>query len=140
MNKLLIIALFCISFSGFSQDIYGKWKTIDPDSGQAKSIVEIYNRNGKVFGKIIDLLNREDKDVVCDKCEGDNKNKPVIGFELIQDMEKDGKYYRNGTIFDPQEGKEYKCRLKLTDNINKLQVRGYIAFFYVTHYWERIID
>ncbi|GGD28187.1 DUF2147 domain-containing protein [Hyunsoonleella pacifica] len=122
-----------------AQDIFGKWKTIDDETGEAKSIVEIYEENGAVFGKIIDIINPERRDAVCDKCEGEDKGKPVIGFVLIRDMEKDGDYYENGTIFDPQKGKKYKCRLGLDeDNKDVLQVRGYVAFFYATQYWQRI--
>ena len=52
-------------------------------------------------------------------------------------MTKDGKYFKNGTIVDPQNGKEYDLRLIVTDE-GKLQVRGYIGFFYSTQYWERV--
>ena len=51
-------------------------------------------------------------------------------------MKKDDDSYRGGTITDPQDGKIYRCRLKLEDK-NTLQVRGYIAFFYATQYWKR---
>ena len=52
-------------------------------------------------------------------------------------MEKDGKVYEDGTIFNPSTGKTYTCRLKL-ESENKLQVRGYVALFYKTQYWERV--
>ena len=52
-------------------------------------------------------------------------------------MEGVGKYYKKGTIFHPEHGKTFKCRIMLTDNPNILQVRGYIAFLYATQYWER---
>lgn len=130
--------MLLFSFSGFAQTIFGQWKTIDGTSGEAKCIVEIYERDGKVFGKIIDILNPENKNAVCEKCEGDDKNKPVLGFELIKSMSQVGKYYKNGTIFDPEHGKKFKCRLMLTDNVDVLQVRGYIAFLYSTQYWQRV--
>ena len=54
-------------------------------------------------------------------------------------MKKQGKYYKQGTIFDPERGKKFKCRLALTDDDpDVLQVRGYIAFLYATQYWKRI--
>jgi len=133
------IILFLLPLTVRSQDIFGKWKTIDDETGEAKSIVEIYKKNGKVYGKIVDILNPDRKDALCEKCEGDEKNKPILGFVLIKDMEKDGEYYKNGTIFDPQKGKKYTCRLAL-ENKNTLQVRGYLAFFYATQYWERVSD
>ena len=53
-------------------------------------------------------------------------------------MTKEGRYYKNGTIFDPEHGKKYKCRLMLTENPDILQVRGYIAFLYASQYWQRV--
>lgn len=134
---ILFMLMTAISVSG--QSIVGKWKTIDAqDDNQAKSIVEIYEQDGKIFGKIIDILNPEDKNALCEKCEGKEKNSPVLGLVLIKNMEKEGKYYRKGTIFDPEHGKKFKCRLMLTENPDVLQVRGYIAFLYATQYWERV--
>ncbi|SEQ88496.1 hypothetical protein SAMN05421824_2606 [Hyunsoonleella jejuensis] len=138
-NRLFIMVLFLVCYSVDAQDIFGKWKTIDDETGEAKSIVNIYKENGKVFGKIVDIVNPERKDAICDKCEGEDKNKPIIGFVLIRNLQKDGRYYEGGTIFDPQKGKQYKCRIGLdADNEDLLQVRGYVAFFYATQYWERI--
>jgi hypothetical protein len=33
-----------------SNGVTGKWKTVD-ETGQAKSIVEIYEKSGKIYGK-----------------------------------------------------------------------------------------
>ena len=138
MIKHFLILVFLVSFSGQAQDIFGQWKTIDDQTGEAKSIVEIYKRDGKVFGKIVSILNPEVKDALCLKCEGEDKNKPILGFELIKNMTKEGRYYKNGTIFDPEHGKKYKCRLMLTEDPDILQVRGYIAFLYASQYWQRV--
>ena len=59
MIKHFLILVFLVSFSGQAQDIFGQWKTIDDQTGEAKSIVEIYKRDGKVFGKIVSILNPE---------------------------------------------------------------------------------
>ena len=136
--KAYIFSFFLlISFSMSSQTIFGKWKTVDDETGEEKSVVEIYERDGKVFGKIIEIL-KGDKDAICDKCEGEDKNKKILGFELIKNLIKSGVYYRKGTIFDPENGKEYKCRLALNeDDPNVLEVRGYIAFMYESQYWKR---
>ncbi len=54
-------------FFGISaQSIIGKWKTIDDETGKEKSIVEIYERNGKVYGKIIELINPKQNNPLCD--------------------------------------------------------------------------
>ena len=139
MKRLVLqFLVFVLSFSMYSQSIIGKWKTIDGVSGVDKSIVEIYKENGKIFGKIIDILDPNDKDALCKKCKNEDYNKPVLGLVIIKNMQNDGKYYRKGTIFDPENGKKFRCRLMLTDNPDVLQVRGYIAFLYASQYWERV--
>lgn len=136
MKKIVFLLVLLFSLNSTAQDIFGKWETIDA-KGVSKCVVDIYKQDGKVFGKIIEILVEEDKDAICTKCEGNDKNKPVLGFVLIKNLEKDGKYYKNGTIFDPEHGEEFRCRLALK-NENTLQVRGYLAFLYSTQYWKRI--
>ena len=123
----------------FAQDVIGKWKTIDDETGEAKSIVEIYKENGKIYGKVVDILDPEKRAGVCEKCKDHRKDKPVLGMKIIDGLEKDDDEYEGGKILDPEKGKEYKCKIWLDeDDKNKLYVRGYIAFFYRTQNWYRV--
>ena len=136
---VLLFLVIVLPFSVYSQSIFGKWKTIDGETGVEKSIVEIYMENGKIFGKVVDILNPNDKDALCDKCKGDEYKTPVMGLVLIKHMQKKGKYYKGGTVFDPERGKKYRCRLYIDkDKPDILQVRGYIAFLYASQYWKRV--
>lgn len=122
-----------------AQTVVGKWKTIDDETGEAKSIVEIYQQNGKIYGKVVNIINPEKRDGLCEKCKGDRKNKPVLGMQIIDGLTKDDDEYSDGKILDPEKGKEYKCKIWLDeDDRNKLYVRGYIAFFYRTQNWYRV--
>ena len=58
MKKILLtISLFALTvMTAVAQDVTGKWKTIDDETGEAKSIVEIYKQNGKVYGKVVEIL------------------------------------------------------------------------------------
>ena len=135
---LLAFGLF-ITFSSNAQSIFGKWKTIDDETGLEKSIVEIYNVNGKAFAKILQVLEKGKEDKICDLCKGDKKNKPVKGMVIIDGLSKDVDEWNNAKILDPKTGKEYKCYITLENN-NKLKVRGYIGFALLgrTQYWTRI--
>ncbi|MCX7550249.1 DUF2147 domain-containing protein [Xanthomarina sp. F2636L] len=138
MYKVLLL-VFLLPLTTNAQDIYGKWKTIDDETGKAKSTVEIFKKDGKAFGKIIEIYSSIDKDALCTTCEGADYNKPVLGLTIIKNLTQDGIYFKNGTILDPEDGKTYNCRLSLDkDNPNILMVRGYISFLYATQYWERI--
>ncbi|WP_136480687.1 DUF2147 domain-containing protein [Cognatitamlana onchidii] len=139
-NILICLVLVLPMFSN-GQDIFGKWKTIDDETGEEKSIVEIYRDNGKVYGKIVEILNKERKDALCTKCDGSYKNKPILGMVILKDMIKKGNGYEGGTIINPSKGKTYKCKIWLEDtNVNILNVRGYIAFLFATQNWERVIN
>lgn len=138
MNRYIIIATLLISQFISSQSILGKWKTVDDKTGEEKSIVEIYKENGKIYGKITEIFDPAKRDLPCKFCKGEDYNKPVLGLVIIKDMKKSGDAYRKGSITNPEDGKVYDCRLKLDeDNANRLQVRGYVAFFYRTQYWIR---
>lgn len=142
MKKIIytvFLLAFAISMNAQDDSIFGKWKTIDDGTGEAKSIVEIYEKGGKVYGKIADILNSADKDKTCINCEGDEYNKPLIGLDIIKGLEKDGNEYEDGTIFDPEKGKTYKAKIWVDeDDSSKLNVRGYISFLFRTQQWVRV--
>ncbi|WP_296381737.1 DUF2147 domain-containing protein [Winogradskyella sp.] len=140
-NKhILTVFLFLITMSLTSQNILGKWKTIDDKTREEKSIVDIYEYEGKIYGIIIEILNTKNKNALCEKCKGDKKDKPILTMMIIDGLTKDDDAFGGGTILDPENGKTYKCRLKLDeDDKDTLQVRGYVAFFYKTQYWKRVV-
>lgn len=141
MKKILLtISLVALTvMTAVAQDVTGKWKTVDDETGEAKSIVEIYKENGKVYGKVVEILNPAKKNATCDECPGSDKGKPILGIVIIKDLKKDGKEYNGGTIMDPNNGKVYKSYIEL-DGANKLKVRGYIGFSLLgrTQTWTRV--
>jgi hypothetical protein len=70
--------------------ITGKWKTIDDNTGEARSIVEILEQEGKVFGRVVKIFPRPnvEPDPVCKKCSPDDPrfNKKIIGMEVIRNL------------------------------------------------------
>ena len=128
--------MFCTHLVS-GQDILGTWKTIDDETGAEKSIVEIYEYEGKIYGKIVKILNPKKQDARCSKCKGKNQGRPILGLTIIEGLEKISDTYQGGTILNPENGKVYQCKLKLEKDKNTLRVRGYVAFFYKTQYWLR---
>ena len=133
----LYLVLSIISIGAFAQQTspIGKWKTIDDNTGKTKSIVEISERGGKLFGKVLELFDPEKPNPNCEECDKDDPRymKPITGMEVIRNMEKDGDKWEDGDILDPENGKVYRCKLWVENG--KLQVRGYIAFLYRTQTW-----
>ncbi|SEP35290.1 Uncharacterized conserved protein, DUF2147 family [Flavobacterium sp. CF108] len=138
-NWMLTIGVFFFAMSIQAQSVIGKWKTIDDETGEAKSVVEIYEKSGKIYGKITEILRENHKKDVCVKCEGTEKNKPILGMTIINGLKKDGAEYNGGTILDPTSGKKYKCYISL-DSADKLKLRGYVGISIMgrTQYWTRI--
>ncbi len=126
MKIKLLIGFLLVFQMGFSQTIFGKWKTIDDETGKQKGVVEIYELDGKVYGKIIDILDIEHKYHKCVKCEGADKNKPILGLHIIKGLTKNGDVYDGGNVIDPKNGKSYRCKIALSGK-DKLIVRGYIG-------------
>ena len=117
------------------QDVIGRWTTIDDNTGKPRSVVEISVSNGVLTGRIVDLYDKTRLQKLCDKCPGDRHNQRIVGLEIIRSMRWDEDAWNDGTILDPETGKVYDCKLWLEDG--KLQVRGYVAFFYRTQTWTR---
>jgi len=133
-SLLVFAALISIS----AQSITGTWKTVDDETNEAKSHLELFIGEGKLYGKVSKLL-KSAPDKLCDKCPGERNNKPILGMIVVVDMkEKDG-HWQSGSILDPEKGKWYNCKMWLKNgDPNTLVVRGYIGPFYRTQYWYRV--
>ena len=141
MKKYILATLMLVMFVTLSnaQGIAGVWKTIDDENGKEKSHLELYEQNGKVYGKIVKLL-QVSSDKLCEKCTGDNKNKPLMGMVLLSGLyAKDG-MWTGGTIMDPNKGSNYGCSLWFEQgNSDILNVRGkHWSGLYRTQKWYRV--
>jgi uncharacterized protein (DUF2147 family) len=120
----------------------GRWETIDDETGERKSIVAIWEENGRLFGRIESLFRQPDEDPnpLCDQCSGERKDQPIIGMTILWDLRKSGDEYSGGHILDPNNGRTYRCRIAVEDDGAKLKVRGFIGLSLLgrTQYWYRV--
>jgi len=133
-----LITLLFLNISAWSQTAVGTWKTIDDEDGTVKSHVNIYEEDGKLYGKIIKLIDPES--TICTECKGTKKDKPIEGMQIIWELKQENStLWKGGKIMDPKNGKEYKCKIELED-ANTLNVRGFIGFALLgrTQTWYRI--
>ncbi|MEO7175025.1 MAG: DUF2147 domain-containing protein [Saprospiraceae bacterium] len=140
MRQFLVIFCLVLSQVLLAQSPVGIWKSIDDESGKEKSHVEIIEVKGKLYGKVIKLLDPNGR-TTCTSCPGKDKGKPIIGMQVMQNMVKVGDEWTDGTIIDPANGKEYSCTLWFEDGKpNMLKLRGYIGFslFGRTQTWHRV--
>ena len=138
---LTSLLLAVLPLSAFAQDAspLGKWKTIDDETGKAKSIVEITRApDGTLRGTVVEILSSDKgPNPICDKCKGANKGKPVKGMTILWGLKPDGGEWTGGTVLDPAKGKTYKSKIELLDGGNKLGMSGCIAFFCRQQVWVR---
>lgn len=139
MKKTITLGLLFVSTLFYAQGVTGKWKTIDDESGEAKSVIEIYEKSGKIYGKVIEIFDAKHRNDRCNDCPGEDTNKPILGLTVLKGLSKDGDEYNSGKIIDPKSGKVYKCFVTL-ESKDKLKVRGYIGFALLgrTQYWYRV--
>ncbi len=139
MRAPLLLLSLLLPLLLFSQDITGRWISIDDVSHKPKSVVEITLRDGKAFGHVVKLFREptEDQDPLCKECDADDDRymKKVIGMEIIRNMKKDRDEWHDGTILDPKNGSVYDCKLWIEKG--DLKVRGYVMFFFRTQTWVR---
>jgi uncharacterized protein (DUF2147 family) len=117
------------------------WKNIDDVTGKAKALIRITEQGKALQGRIEKLFLEpaEDQNPRCSKCEGALKDQPALGMQILFGFTQDGSEYGGGTIIDPDNGKSYKSKFTLSENGDKLTVRGYIGIplFGRSQIWER---
>ena len=119
-------------------DITGKWLAVDEYENKPGSHIQLYERDGRIFGKIVKLFNLS-ADKRCEVCPGDLKDQLLINMVVLEKMLLKSGYYQGGKLLDPARGRWYDCEMWLKDgDPNTLVVRGYVGFYYKTQYWKRV--
>ena len=121
---MLVVAMVVFATQMMAQTpILGEWITIDDATNEQKSVVRIYQaKDGKYYGKIIQLFEENALEAVCEACTGEDHKQPIVGLTIIRDMQlKDGEL-RGGKVLDPDNGKFYYAKVSLKDG--KLILRG----------------
>jgi len=119
-----------------SDKIEGVWLNEEKDAK-----IQIYKaRDGKFYGKIVWLKDPTENG----KPKTDKKNpkdqmktQPLVELVILKGFNMDGNTYEDGTIYDPNNGKTYDC--KMTYKGKTLAIRGFIglSLFGRTTIWER---
>ena len=138
----LLFTVFCLNNSLLANttkdDIIGIWL-----SANGKGQVQIYKEGDKYFGKLY-WLKEPNGPKGNPKMDINNpnpalKNKPLLGTMLLRGFVFDDGEWKGGRIYDPENGKDYKCYIKLKDS-KTLAMRGYIGISLLgrTEIWTRV--
>ena len=130
MKKVIIsLVLAMMSVAGYAQSVVGKWVTEGGDSQ-----VEIYQNGDKLNGKIV-WLKKGDGQLDVHNPDKKLQSRKLIGVNILTGLTKKGEKWEGGKIYNPKNGKTYKCSIWLDGN--NLKVRGYVAMFYETQTWTK---
>jgi uncharacterized protein (DUF2147 family) len=149
LTVLLVAVALPLVAADPGDEILGLWAT-DPAAEGGLSHVEITKRDGKYFAAIRWLAKPvyppDDKGGMGGLAKVDRNNPdpakrsvPSLGLEVMKDFVYLGDgHWGDGTIYDPDNGKTYKCKATLGEDGN-LHVRGYIGFSLLgrTTVWTR---
>lgn len=127
-------------------DILGKWW-----NQEKTSQIDIFKYQGKYVGKIVwlkePLYPANDAKGMGGKPKVDRENpdaskrtQPLLGLIMVWGFTfSGGDLWENGFIYDPRDGKTYKCKMTLTSP-DVLDVRGFIgiSLFGKTNTWTRV--
>lgn len=120
----------------------GRWYTVSDKTGHQDGVVEITAVGDSLEGKIVKSIPDPDDDppvTICTKCDGPDKNKPVLGMTIMKGFHKDGDEWDGGTILDPRSGDVYSAKMHTEENGKKLLLRGYLGISLLgrTETWVR---
>jgi uncharacterized protein (DUF2147 family) len=120
--------------------VIGTWLT-----GSKKGRVQIYKQGDQYFGKIVWLKDPNAPKTNLPLTDTNNpdsqkRTKPLLGLVNLRNFSYDsGNVWDEGKVYDPENGKEYSCKLTLRD-ANTLDVRGYVGISLIgrTDTWVRV--
>ncbi len=114
-------------------DIIGLWDTRDG------AHVEMYERDGLYHGKFMHFYEEPPSGGVdSENPDPALRDRPLVGANFILNFVFDGKKWKQGRIYNPENGKQYKADLELEDGV--LRVRGWLGVRLLgrTVEWSRI--
>jgi len=150
--QYLALFLACFSILGTNgvaaqqgqPTVLGLWQQVDPATGKSESWFLFFENNGVYEGAIAKMFIKpgDDPNPICTRCQGEQKNSPMLGLTIVKQMHRNGLKYENGTILDPRDGNVYNALMELSPDGQKLTVRGYlgIALFGQNQIWYRLPD
>ena len=121
----------------------GRWQTFDDRTHALKGMVAIFEKEGKLFGRIERAAARRNDADVCAACTDDRRNQPIDGLVIIRNMSRsttDPLEWSGGDVLDPETGKLYRLRMNVEERGTRLAVRGFLGVSLLgrTQTWARL--
>lgn len=143
---IAVLTVFCAVlplYAGSQSDVTGFW-AMPADAAGRIPIAEIYIENGAVYAFSFAYSNNTGQADL-------DKNNPdpalrmlsLKGMVFLYDLNYNGKEWTDGKIYNPDEGKIFYARVKLSADGNTLTIRASIdkgGLFGKNIVWKRVTD
>ena len=137
--------------AGDPDAVLGLWAT-DPEADAGQAHVEIFSDGDTYAGKIVWLeiprYEEGDEHGPAGEIKVDSENpdpslrsRPIVGLVIMEGFTYGGeRNWLKGFIYDPENGKTYKCKMRLTDD-GLLKVRGFVGVSLLgrTEVWTPVV-
>jgi uncharacterized protein (DUF2147 family) len=136
----LLIAWSAVAQAG---EPAGLWQEYDDKTGKVEALIRVEQAaDGTYQGTIVKLVAEVvgSASRVCSGCGGSLHNQPLLGMRILTGMRrKDAHTFEGGEIVDPDDGKVYRCRMRLSEDGRTLEVTGYIGVSWLgeSEIWRR---
>lgn len=144
MKRFVALLFICtISCSVRGGELAGLWQEYNDDTGNVEALIRIEKLGNGSYEGIIEKLipeSLENKHLLCTHCPGNLHNRPLLGLRILSGLKRhDEQFFQEGEILDPDDGKLYRCNIRLSDDGNSIEVTGYLSFNWIGHseIWRR---
>lgn len=142
MRALVFASLLALLGPAAAQPagIEGLWQTLDDRTGRPDGLVRIAARGEGYDVTVVAVFSppAPSPSPLCEDCPGELRGRPVLGLAIARGLRREGDGWA-GEILDPDDGRTYRCRLRLAPDGRRLEVRGYVGLplFGRTQVWTR---
>jgi uncharacterized protein (DUF2147 family) len=147
--RIVLLGATLVAPCGASDAIRGLWATPSTDAGSAH--VRIEAADDALTGTIVWLSEPSfpptEPSGLAGRPKTDRRNpdpalreRPIVGLRILSGLRAAGpSTWSGGTIYDPESGKTYRCRVRLAED-GTLRLRGFIAVSLLgrTTTWTRV--
>ena len=129
-----------IALAQNSDDIVGLWYS-HADAKNRIAVIEIFKENNKYYAYSFAYTNSNDVVYDVNNPKKELKNLPLKGLVYLYDLEFKNGEWKNGKIYNPEQGKVYNAKIDLSSNKQEIKLKASVdgaGLFGKTLTWRKV--